>query len=84
MGRNKTVTKRALTWSRLAQSKAVDCCGRPAQPRGNGATPGGRLPEAEQKEYQGGHNAGKTTGNTTATKGCLLQASRLQQVTATG
>ena len=24
MGRNKTVTRRALTWSRLAQSKAVD------------------------------------------------------------
>ena len=52
--------------------------------RGNRPTPGAQLPEAEQKEHQGGHNAGKTTGNTTATKGCLLQASRLQQVAATG
>ena len=38
--------------------------------RGNRATPGAQLPEAEQKEHQGGHNAGKTTGNTTVDNSC--------------
>ena len=85
MERNKTVNRRAR--SRLAQAKAVDCCRRPTQPGGTGPHLGRSCPRPSRRNTRVDTTRGKQQGTqqlTTAAKGCLLQASRLQQIAATG
>ena len=85
MERNKTANRRAR--SRLAQAKAVDCCRRPTQPGGTGPHLGRSCPRPSRRNTRVDTTRGKQQGTqqlTTAAKGCLLQASRLQQIAATG
>ena len=69
------------------KAKAVDCCGRPTQPGGTGPHLGRSCPRPSRRNTRVDTTRGKQQGTqqlTTAAKGCLLQASRLQQIAATG